>query len=143
MAGFSLKFKTKTGQQHIVSNLEQNTTVRVLKNRIIELTNLPEDTLQVVLGFPPFKQLDFNKDDDLISAIGISNGDTLIVQEKQISEEERNQLAAKKRLEEDENLAKELAAQSEGNSGILLKQIVPSDNSCLFTSIGKSFAVFC
>ncbi|XP_055624942.1 ubiquitin thioesterase OTU1 [Toxorhynchites rutilus septentrionalis] len=136
MAGFSLKVKTKTGQQHIVSNLEQNTTVRILKNLITELTNIPEDAMHVVLGFPPFKPLDFNKDDELILAIGISNGDTLIVQEKQISEEERNQLAAKKRLEEDEKLAKELAAQSEGGSGILLKQIVPSDNSCLFTSIG-------
>lgn len=136
MAGFSLKLKTKTGQQHIVSNLEQSTTVRTLKGKITELTKIPAEVLHVVLGFPPFKQLDFSNDDDLISAIGISNGDTLIVEEKQLSESERNQLAAKKRLEEDEKLAAELAAQGEDSVGILLKQIVPSDNSCLFTSIG-------
>lgn len=136
MAGFSLKLKTKTGQQHIVSNLEQSTTVRNLKGKISELTQIPSNVLHVVLGFPPFKPLDFSKEDDLISAIGISNGDTLIVDEKQLSEDERLQQAALKRMEEDEKLAKELAAQVDGSNGILLKQVVPSDNSCLFTSIG-------
>lgn len=137
MAGFSLKLKTKTGQQHIVSNLEQSTTVRHLKGKIIELTNIPAEVLHVKLGFPPFKPLDLSKEDELLTAIGIASGDTLIVDEKQLSEEERLQQAAQKRMEEDEKLAKELAAQSEGGSGILLKQVVPSDNSCLFTSIGK------
>lgn len=136
MAGFSLKLKTKTGQQHIVSNLEQSTTVRHLKGKIIELTNIPAEVLHVKLGFPPFKPLDLSKEDELLTAIGIASGDTLIVDEKQLSEEERLQQAAQKRMEEDEKLAKELAAQSEGGSGILLKQVVPSDNSCLFTSIG-------
>lgn len=136
MAGFSLKLKTKTGQQHIVSNLEQSTTVGMLKQKIFELTKIPAGMLHVVLGFPPFKQIDLSKDDSLISAVGISNGDTLIVEEKQLSQQERDQLAAIKRLEEDEKLAKELAAQGEENSGILLKRVVPSDNSCLFTSIG-------
>lgn len=136
MAGFTLKLKTKTGQQHIVSNLEQSTTVRNLKGKISDLTKIPTDVLHVKLGFPPFKPLDFSKEDDLISAIGISNGDTLIVDEKQLSEEERQQQAARKRMEEDEKLAKELAAQGDDNNGILLKQVVPSDNSCLFTSIG-------
>lgn len=136
MAGFSLKLKTKTGQQHIVSNLDQNTTVRNLKDKISELTKIPAEVLHVVLGFPPFKPLDLTREDELLAAIGITNGDTLIVDEKQLSEEERRQQAAQKRVEEDEKLAKELAAQSEGNGGILLKQVVPSDNSCLFTSIG-------
>lgn len=136
MAGFALKLKTKTGQQHIVSNLEQSTTVRNLKGKISELTNIPSNVLHVKLGFPPFRQLDFSKEDELLSAIGISNGDTLIVDEIQQSEEERQQQAALKRMEEDEKLARELAAQSEGSSGILLKQVVPSDNNCLFTSIG-------
>ncbi|XP_058834048.1 ubiquitin thioesterase OTU1 [Topomyia yanbarensis] len=136
MTGFSLKLKTKTGQQHIVSNLAQSTTVGNLKGTITELTKIPSDVLHVVLGFPPFKQLILSNDDELISKIGISNGDTLIVEARQMSEEERNRLATLKRMEEDEALAKELAAQGEENSGILLKQIVPSDNSCLFTSIG-------
>ncbi|XP_062542473.1 ubiquitin thioesterase OTU1 [Armigeres subalbatus] len=136
MGGYSLKLKTKTGQQHIVSNLEQSTTVRNLKDKITELTQIPPEVLHVVLGYPPFTPLDFSKEDELLTTIGVSNGDTLIVNEKQLSEEERRQQAAKKLMEEDERLAKELAAQVEGSGGILLKQVVPSDNSCLFTSIG-------
>ncbi|XP_055530290.1 ubiquitin thioesterase OTU1 [Wyeomyia smithii] len=132
----SLKLKTKTGQQHIVSSLTRDSTVRILKDKITELTKIPSDLLHVVLGYPPFKQLDFSNDDNLISVIGVSNGDTLIIEERQLSEEERRRLEAAKRMEEDEALAKELAAQGEDGSGILLKQVVPSDNSCLFTSIG-------
>uniref|UniRef100_A0A1Q3FD26 Ubiquitin thioesterase OTU n=1 Tax=Culex tarsalis TaxID=7177 RepID=A0A1Q3FD26_CULTA len=145
MPGLTLKLKTKTGQQHIVSNLDKDgTTVGALKAKITELTSIPGSGLHAVLGFPPFKQLDLSKDEAPIASIGISNGDTLIVEEKQLSQEERDQLEALKRLEQDEKLAKELAAQEGddvgeggvGFGGILLKQVVPSDNSCLFTSIG-------
>ncbi|XP_055607335.1 ubiquitin thioesterase OTU1 [Uranotaenia lowii] len=136
MGRYTLKLKTKTGQQHIVSNLEPNTTVQSLKDRITELTTIPTEGLHVVLGFPPFRQLDLSQNEALISTIGITNGDTLIVEEKLLSEEERQQLAKAKRMQEDEKLARELAAQGEEGSGILMKQVVPSDNSCLFTSIG-------
>ncbi|XP_052893581.1 ubiquitin thioesterase OTU1 [Anopheles moucheti] len=134
--GFSLKLKTKSGQQHIVSKLAETTTVGDLKTRITELTSIPGDALHVVLGFPPFKPLDFSNEASQVLASGISNGDTLIVEEKSLTEEERQQLEAAKRLEQDEKLAKELAAQGSESSGILLKKVVPSDNSCLFTSIG-------
>lgn len=145
MPGLTLKLKTKTGQQHIVSNLDKDgTTVGALKQKITELTAIPGAGLHAVLGFPPFKQLDFSRDEAPIASIGISNGDTLIVEEKQLSQAERDQLEAAKRLEQDEKLAKELAAQEGGDlgvgggfGGILLKQVVPSDNSCLFTSIGE------
>lgn len=148
MPGLTLKLKTKTGQQHIVSNLDKDgTTVGALKQKITELTAIPGAGLHAVLGFPPFKQLDFSRDEAPIASIGISNGDTLIVEEKQLSQAERDQLEAAKRLEQDEKLAKELAAQEGGDlgvgggfGGILLKQVVPSDNSCLFTSIGEENA---
>ncbi|ETN66871.1 ubiquitin thioesterase OTU1 [Anopheles darlingi] len=134
--GFSLKLKTKTGQQHIVSKLTDTTTVGDLKTRITELTSIPGDALHVVLGFPPFKPLDFSNESSHLPAVGISNGDTLIVEEKSLTAEERQQLEAAKRLEDDEKLARELAAQSTEQGGILLKKVVPADNSCLFTSIG-------
>lgn len=135
--GFSLKLKTKSGQQHIVSKLTDTTTVGDLKTRITELTSIPGDALHVVLGFPPFKPVDFSDESSNLPAVGISNGDTLIVEEKSLTDEERQQLEAAKRLEEDEKLARELAAQSTEQGGILLKKVVPADNSCLFTSIGR------
>ncbi|XP_053672438.1 ubiquitin thioesterase OTU1 [Anopheles nili] len=122
--GFSLKLKTKSGQQHIVSKLADTTTVGDLKTRIVELTSIPADSLHVVFGFPPFKPLDFSNEADRLPAVGISNGDTLIVEQKAMTEQKSMELS------------KELAAQTANSTGILLKQVVPSDNSCLFTSIG-------
>lgn len=70
----------------------------------------------------------------------ISFLETLIVDTKPMSQEEKDAIERAKRLAEDEILARQLAETSEGASGgisngILLKQVVDADNSCLFTSI--------
>lgn len=67
--------------------------------------------------------------------------ETLIVDTKPMSQEEKDAIERANRLAEDEILARQLAESAEGPSGnasngILLKQIVDADNSCLFTSIG-------
>lgn len=66
--------------------------------------------------------------------------ETLIVDTKPLSQEEKDAIEKAKRLAEDEILARQLAEPGEvgGNltNGILLKQVVDADNSCLFTSIG-------
>lgn len=67
--------------------------------------------------------------------------ETLIVDEKPLSQEQKEAIEREKRLKEDEILAMQLAESGEasgGNisNGILLKQVVAADNSCLFTSIG-------
>lgn len=84
-------------------------------------------------GFPP-KLLESANNDETLKLCGISNGETLIVDEKPLTQEEKDQIENMKRLLEDEELAKQLA--NPGASGILLKHVVPADNSCLFTSIG-------
>jgi len=137
MGGFTLKVKTKSGQ-HVVSDLSENETIGNLKAKISELTNIPANSLNVLNGFPP-KPLDLSSNDSSISSSGIASGDTLIVEEKQgvdVSAVRNDSL----QIEEDTLLAQRLAAEQDGTSvstkGILLKQVVPSDNSCLFTSIG-------
>ena len=67
--------------------------------------------------------------------------ETLIVDTKPLSQEEKDAIEKAKRLAEDEILARQLAEPGEGaalgvTNGILLKQVVDADNSCLFTSIG-------
>ena len=47
--GFSLKIKSKDGQ-HILSELTVDSTIGVLKNKISELTKIPENTLTIKLG---------------------------------------------------------------------------------------------
>ena len=68
-----------------------------------------------------------------------SISETLIVDTKPMSQEEKDAIERAKRLAEDEILARQLAESGEGvgaANGILLKQVVDADNSCLFTSIG-------
>lgn len=146
MGGFMLKVKTKQGQ-HVVDNLSADETIGHLKSKISELTRIPADGLNVLVGFPP-KPLDLSANEILLSASGIINGDTLIVEEKSIPDVVPQQHRNNLQLEEDILLAQRYANDGENASGlslqgILLKQVVPSDNSCLFTSIGKSFYSLC
>ena len=148
MGGFLLKVKTKQGQ-HIVSTLSENETIANLKSQISELTQIPVDGLSVLIGFPP-KPLDLSNNGNSLSATGITNGDTLIVEEKpynttvpqepQAQQQQEQPAVNQHQIDEDSLLAQRLAAEEENPQncqGILLKQVVPSDNSCLFTSIGE------
>lgn len=135
-----LKVKTKQGQ-HVVQNLSADETIGNLKSKISELTRIPADGLNVLVGFPP-KPVDLSINENLLSTSGIINGDTLIVEEKSMPDVVPQQHRNNFQLEEDVLLAQQLANEENSaaglaTKGILLKQVVPSDNSCLFTSIGK------
>lgn len=68
--------------------------------------------------------------------------ETLIVDVRALTQEEKDAIEKEKRMAEDEILARQLAESADGaaaggvSNGILLKQVVAADNSCLFTSIG-------
>lgn len=140
MGGFVLKVKTSRGQ-HVVNILSADETVGTLKSKISEITRIPAEGLNVLIGFPP-KPLDLSVNEHTLSTTGIKNGDSLIVEEKPLPDVIAG--ANCRQLEEDERLSqrsthKEVGLEAHVRSdGILLKQVVPSDNSCLFTSIGKS-----
>lgn len=182
---FCVKLKSKNGQ-FIVKDLNLNTTLSELKKRIAQLTNMREEGLHILIGFPP-RPLDLTRDitKRTLEHCGIQKGETLIVEEKltaaqplgevtnslDILENDREVLPS---LEADEALARRLQAEEEEQlqrlttphatvsnesnthdlrsrhrsnvelplnvskhnfNGILLKRVVPADNSCLFTSI--------
>lgn len=127
--GFSLKVKTKTGQ-HILRDVSPSLTLSQLKSQIVEFTKLPPDCMHILVGFPP-RKLNMAGLEESITASGIVNGDTLIVEEVAAPEFP----VAERR--EDALLAAQSAAVADDEfAGVLLKQVVPADNSCLFTSIG-------
>lgn len=127
MARFALRVKSKSGQQ-VVENLTPQSTILELKNQLSSLTNIPVNSLHVLSGFPP-KILDLSKNEVSLSATGINSGDTLIVEEKTNSESSsvNHDVPAKSHIMDRPTL---------DCPGILIKQVVPADNSCLFTSIG-------
>lgn len=130
MVGFSLKIKTKNGQK-VVNNLTQDTTIKELKSILSNVSNIPVNKLHVLSGFPP-KSIDISKDDLNLGSGGIFSGDTLIIEERDV-EVTVNQ-------PNESRVAKDTTPRSHVEDpfdcpGILMKQIVPADNSCLFTSI--------
>lgn len=132
MTGITLKLKTKDGQH--VMKTEADYTLAVLKSKIGEVTGLQINNMLLKVGFPP-RTIECADETCSLDAAGIKNGDILIVDEKPITEEERNAIQAAERLAQDERLAEELAHMNNDGSGILLKEVVPADNSCLFTSV--------
>lgn len=125
MARFALKVKSKSGQQ-IVEGLTPQSTILDLKTQLSSLTSIPESSLHVLSGYPP-KTLDLSNNDKTLQESGVASGDTLIVEMKcgAASSSENNEI--KHHIFD----RKELDCP-----GILMKQVVPADNSCLFTSIG-------
>lgn len=167
---FSVKLKSKKGQ-FIVKDLTNQTTVADLKKRVAEVTQIKESQLHILLGFPP-RPLVTQSTQQTLQASGISNGETLIVEEKEAPAvvmepnlEDDEALARRLQQEEEEEQLRQVVAaataegvgnderlivppgqsgggggidggSSSGNfNGILLKKVVPADNSCLFTSI--------
>jgi ubiquitin thioesterase OTU1 len=120
MAGFALKLKTKSGQM-VIKGLAPRDTITELKRKLSSLTNIKEDTLHVLSGYPP-KPVDLSVSEATLESRGICSGDTLIVEEKQ-----QNARVEPRHHIVDSHM---------GCPGILMKMVVPADNSCLFTSIG-------
>lgn len=143
MPGFTLKVKTKRGQ-NVLNSLDGEDTVTVLKKKLSELTEIPETNLHVLTGFPP-KKLDISVETNTIKAVGIVNGDTLIVEDKAGSNPVSMNAAIRDQEAADQELAQSLAdAENSEFNGILMKKVVPADNSCLFTSIGRSqISIYC
>ncbi|KMQ84662.1 ubiquitin thioesterase otu1-like protein [Lasius niger] len=125
MAGFVLRVKTKSGQK-IVNGLAPQDKVSQLKAKLAELTGVPVAALHVLVGFPP-KPVDLDTADVSIERVGIISGDTLIVEEKQIVFNRPNDFGRSHIVDQESFI---------DAPGVLMRKVVPADNSCLFTSVG-------
>ncbi|XP_017129617.1 ubiquitin thioesterase OTU1 [Drosophila elegans] len=159
---FSVKLKSKKGQ-FIVNDLNEHTTLGELKTKIVQATAIQAPQLHVLVGYPP-KPLDLSQQQEQrdLKTVGINSGETLIVEEK-AAPTATAFVPATHTMDDDEALARRLQAEEEAQlleatggvpaqvpelpvaptesgpngdfNGILLKKVVPADNSCLFTSI--------
>lgn len=127
MGGFVLRVKSKSGQK-IVDCLTPQDTVLKLKSKLAEITGIQTDTLHILKGFPP-KAIDLSNGNATLQDSEITSGETLIVEEKQVEyNEEKIDEVPRAHITEDSDFGE--------CPGILMKMVVPADNSCLFTSIG-------
>ncbi|KAJ8668333.1 hypothetical protein QAD02_009996 [Eretmocerus hayati] len=128
MGGFVLRVKSKDGQK-IVDNLNPQDTIAKLKNKLSELTGVQAEALQILRGFPP-KALDLSNSDATLQDSEILSGETLIVEEKQevCNSDSKMEQTPRTHITDTVNF--------EDCPGILMKMVVPADDSCLFTSVG-------
>lgn len=120
MSILTLKVKSKLGQI-VFHEVSHENTVSELRKALSRRCNVEENNLNVLAGFPP-KYISADDNEKSLLEMGINSGDTLIVEEKVAKPSENVNIA---------EYEKQVNAR-----GLLLRKVVPSDNSCLFTSVG-------
>lgn len=118
----NLRCQTKKGQ-HYLTGLTLSSSVGKLKDLIEQETHIPKDCIKVRQGYPP-KVIDLGKESEPLSSLPFRSGDTLIVEEDPSLRQQRQQ-----------HVDNTLQAQINTSSGMLMRKVVPANNSCLFTSI--------
>ena len=129
----TLRLKAKDGQ-HVLNQLTAQSTLEELKKIVSELTNIPAVALKIMTGFPP-KPMDVSDDSKTLSNVPLRSGETLIVEENTALKAELARAAAEAEQKRTENILREVQSQYESGAGILTRQVVPANNSCLFTSV--------
>lgn len=100
-----------------------------LKEQISALSEIPASSLKLLLGFPP-KSL--QKYEGSIADAGLKSGDTIIAEVDTNSDSVRQV-----KVETESNILKHVTDQEVGEGvPLILRKVVPADNSCLFTSMG-------
>lgn len=132
MASLAFKVKSKNGQQ-ILKDLTSESTVGELKMFLSSVSDVSCERICVLCGYPP-KPLDTSNDSKTLSEIGLKTGETLIIEEKSATS-----APSVGKPEPSKPVENGISTETIGSRpGILMKKVVPSDNSCLFTSIGKN-----
>lgn len=126
MGDFLLRLKTKEGPI-VVKDLTPKHNMYDLKQKVCDLTKIDEMKVNILSGYPP-KSLDLSNFARTIEAVGLRSGDTLIVEEKSSPSQQF--------VNKNEERLQHITAEQFNSHGILMRRTVPSDNSCLFTSIG-------
>ena len=131
-----LRCKTKNGQQ-MIENINSDTSVADFKAIMSSLSGIQQNRLKILSGFPP-RPLDLTNDLKTMHALGLRPRDTVIIEElltTSVPITSNQETKPPKTGIELIPSADLMEAGSEVSQGILLRQEVPSNNSCLFTSV--------
>lgn len=137
MAALAFKVKSKNGQQ-VLKDLTSESTVGELKLFLSSISDVSVERVCVLCGYPP-KPIDISDDNKTLAEVGLKTGETLIVEEKTgpLPVQKATETAMPTIKEPSRPVENGISNETPGRPGILMKKVVPSDNSCLFTSIGE------
>ncbi|KAK2722590.1 ubiquitin thioesterase Otu1-like [Artemia franciscana] len=129
MANENLQLKVKHEQgQFVLSSLKLSDLLKDLKEKISDSIKCSPDRIRILRGYPPLP-IDY-EDSTELGKCGIEKRDILVVETiKPPKKEEIDKLEGKGASP---SAVKQL---SKSKHGFLTRKVIPSDNSCLFTSV--------
>jgi len=127
MAKIQLRVKHKGGQA-VVGNLRADSRMAELQEELAKLTQIPITHMKILRGFPPSLVDTSRPSEQHLSECGIMARDTLTVEELKVPV-----IPEVPKTVRNSHFVPEVGPVGEG---LLLRKVVPSDNSCLFSSIG-------
>ncbi|XP_050432475.1 ubiquitin thioesterase OTU1 [Adelges cooleyi] len=127
MSDISLRLKCRSGTFPI--KISPNCDLTDLKEQLSVLSDIPSNSIKLLFGFPPKPILQF---DGSVADAGIKSGDTII------AEVDTSSSGVKETKIQTENAILKHVIEQEVGDGLplILRKVVPADNSCLFTSMG-------
>lgn len=146
----NLRVRTKNGQ-FIVKNLQSDSLLEDLKIQIGQVSGFQHNRLEIKQGYPP-KSIDMTDNNATLNSLNIRSGETLLVEEISAEKFESQKSAVpylsthndsipdntiiddnvKMQTPNDNSIYNNLLHNGEG---ILMREVVPANNSCLFLSV--------
>lgn len=135
---FVLRVQTEDGT-FLIKDLNESSSLSLLKEKLSVIRGIPSETIRILIGYPPRAIMDGN-DNATLNELGISSGETLRIQtisDNVLVSDAIASIPANPVL--DAGGSGDHSAEFENvllsGAGILMRHVVPSDNSCLFFSI--------
>lgn len=127
MSDVVLRLKCRSGTFPMTVPL--NCPISILKEQVSVLTEIPVASIKLLFGFPPKS---IHKIEGTIEDAGLKSGDTIIAEVDSSSAS-----VQQSRVQTESNTLKHVTDQEVGDQvPLILRKVVPADNSCLFTSMG-------
>jgi len=105
-----------------------NCPISGLKEQVSVLSEIPVASIKLLFGFPPKSIQELGTVEDA----GLKSGDTIIAEVDSTSAS-----AQQLKVQTESNILKHVTEQEVGDEvPLILRKVVPADNSCLFTSMG-------
>jgi ubiquitin thioesterase OTU1 len=131
-SNLTLRVRTKTGMIKI-PYLTSESTLKDLKTAISDLTGLSFSSVKILKGYPP-KLLEGLNEESSLGSLSIKDGELFTLQETPNTELSKSSHETKTTITSKKTIEDKQPSQIK-TRGVLLRKVVPSNNSCLFTSI--------
>lgn len=155
MAGtLILRVRSKKGMNRL-QNLNFNSSLKDLKTQITDLTGIEYSNIKIMKGYPP-TALENSNENASLQSLALKDGELLTIEEHADKQSNQHSSAdtskSSKALCEKSNTTNLLpktsstiatilptsnnkTSQTSNFEGVLLRKVVPANNSCLFTSV--------